>query len=224
MIDNDSGKWDVTPKQRNALYDLNQVLKNMYSSYICDEDIIMPSMEEDIKRHVYKHCLIKKSYDYEFMVNSLVNIDTLSKAIKGICLDMTLDSHNIYHLKNYSKDLDFAIAKKLPKDKVQELRKNSDIINDMIATVDTLTSGTWYSIELDEESIISLQDYSVLEKEIAPGVVMVLTKELFPAIKKAHTMRIHSKPMCEEYGIHEVIIESAHDDWTVYTKHHIVVY
>ncbi len=215
----------MPPKRRNAIYDLNQVVKNMYDCYISVDGYIFPPYAETVKRSTYVKSLIHHKFDEEFMQCTVLDIDSLSKALKGICMTQTLTDDNEFKLSNEKKELAFNIGKFIDGDAYVAMNNYEPrrmIMNDM-KDIESNTNG-WFTKEIPEDVLCNLIDYKIEEFALAPGIHIVLTKELLPAIKKADTVLVHYRIMDEKYEIYEVILHSLTENWDIYTKHYIVSY
>lgn len=215
----------IPPKKRNAIYDLNQVIKNMYDCYISVDGFIFPPYAETVKRPAYTRSLVRHKFDEEFMQCTLLNIDSLSKALKGICMTQTHTDDNEFKLSNDKKKLCFSIGKFIDADayvRMNEYLPRRAIMNDM-KDIESGKNG-WATKEISEEVLCNLIDYKIEEFALAPKIHMVLTKELLPAIKKADKVLVHYRLMDGKFEIYEVILHSLTENWDVYTKHYIVSY
>lgn len=215
----------IPPKKRNAIYDLNQVIKNMYDCYISVDGFIFPPYAETVKRPAYTRSLVRHKFDEEFMQCTLLDIDSLSKALKGICMTQTHTDDNEFKLSNDKKKLCFSIGKFIDADayvRMNEYLPRRAIMNDM-KDIESGKNG-WATKEISEEVLCNLIDYKIEEFALAPKIHMVLTKELLPAIKKADKVLVHYRLMDGKFEIYEVILHSLTENWDVYTKHYIVSY
>lgn len=215
----------IPPKKRNAIYDLNQVIKNMYDCYISVDGFIFPPYAETVKRPAYTRSLVRHKFDEEFMQCTILDIDSLSKALKGICMTQTHTDDNEFKLSNDKKKLCFSIGKFIDADayvRMNEYLPRRAIMNDM-KDIESGKNG-WATKEISEEVLCNLIDYKIEEFALAPKIHMVLTKELLPAIKKADKVLVHYRLMDGKFEIYEVILHSLTENWDVYTKHYIVSY
>lgn len=215
----------IPPKKRNAIYDLNQVIKNMYDCYISVDGFIFPPYAETVKRPAYTRSLVRHKFDEEFMQCTLLDIDSLSKALKGICMTQTHTDDNEFKLSNDKKKLCFSIGKFIDADayvRMNEYLPRRAIMNDM-KDIESGKNG-WATKEISEAVLCNLIDYKIEEFALAPKIHMVLTKELLPAIKKADKVLVHYRLMDGKFEIYEVILHSLTENWDVYTKHYIVSY
>lgn len=215
----------IPPKKRNAIYDLNQVIKNMYDYYISVDGFIFPPHIDMVKRSTYVKSLVRHTFDEEFMQCSLLDINSLSKALKGICMTQTLTDDNEFKLSNDTKKMCFPIGKYIDAEAYVAMNKYlhlHTIMNDM-ADIESNANG-WATKEIPEEVINNLIDYKIEEFLLAPNIHMVLTKELLPSIKKADRFLVHYRLMDGKYDIYEVILHSLTENWDLYTKHCIVSY
>lgn len=215
----------IPPKKRNAIYDLNQVIKNMYDCYISVDGFIFPPYAETVKRPAYTRSLVRHKFDEEFMQCTLLDIDSLSKALKGICMTQTHTDDNEFKLSNDKKKLCFSIGKFIDADayvRMNEYLPRRMIMNDM-KDIESGKNG-WATKEIPEAVLCNLIDYKIEEFALAPKIHMVLTKELLPAIKKADKVLVHYRLMDGKFDIYEVILHSLTENWDVYTKHYIVSY
>lgn len=215
----------IPPKKRNAIYDLNQVIKNMYDCYISVDGFIFPPYVETVKRPAYTKSLVRHKFDEEFMQCTILDIDSLSKALKGICITQTRTDDNEFKLSNDKKKLCFSIGKFIDADAyvaMNDYLPRRTIMNDM-KDIESGKNG-WATKEIPEEVIYNLIDYKIEEFALAPRIHMVLTKELLPAIKKADKVLVHYRLMDGKFDIYEVILHSLTENWDVYTKHYIVSY
>lgn len=215
----------IPPKKRNAIYDLNQVIKNMYDCYISVDGFIFPPYVETVKRATYMKSLVRHKFDEEFMQCTLLDIDSLSKALKGICMTQTRTDDNEFKLSNDKKQLCFPIGKFVDAEAYIALNSYLDhcTIMDSMKDIESGVNG-WATKEIPEAVLCNLIDYKIEEFALAPKLHMVLTKELLPAIKKADKILVHYRLMDGRFDIYEVILHSLTENWDVYTKHYIVSY
>lgn len=208
---------------KDQLYDINQIIKAMYKSFNCHEQIILPTTDEDIKLSIFKRSAIvlDDQIEYSFFNTTKVDPIALTDAfkLKGKNLECLKDNDIYYIQEENNPDMKVIIAEDII------CIDNNDFvdINEIIEDPNTYTN----SYILSQEDIESLLDYNA--KELCIGydennypIKFISTLKVFPAIKKADRIVIYSRK-CEISNVYKLMIVSEIvDKMRLYTVHYII--
>ena len=212
-------------KNRTFLYDLNQAIKKIFTGYrfIHKEktDIILPLTMESVKsRPLYDNAFFINNENIDnFIYNSAINGDELNRALKEKAVDVTIDSDIVIE-----KEEKYIIGQKLTEVQIEDSLKHKGL-NLYLNIEENKYIGSYKLTDIDIEELLN---YNVLlntiEYDNKVPIDLVMTKELFPFVKKASSIviRIYKYNMNTKENIYRLLLESNfHDKWIFYNTIHI---
>jgi hypothetical protein len=222
--------WIDNTKVRNEIYSFNQAVKQVYNGYRFTSDgIVIPSSVEAIKSpQVFNKSLFvhfKYANPFPFLEDSVIYPEELNKALKDKCTDYSIRD-GVHYLSGTNKagdKLEYATGAPMT-----EFQKEDTSNYRGLAEFHKLTRmNAVLEYSLDGEDISTLLEYKVLDKDIGmykkKPVHIIVSKEIFPVIKKADCINISVYDYNEvPDGVYEILISSCAATWSFYSIHYIL--
>ena len=210
-------------KIRKELYDFNQMAKNIYNFYLYMDGVIVPDSLDNIKTlKLFKNSLfVRNAEHYSFMNNCLIDPIMLNKALQDKCYSSKYDGIDSIL---YGDKSSYTIGVQL-----SEFQKENSKLNPGVQLLKKLDINNYINEYLlnnqDKESLLNYETISlVIGKFKKDDIILILTKSLVPALKKANDIVIYSKPYITQHSsnIFDILIVSKADTWTFYSNHKII--
>lgn len=201
-------------KTRTKLYDLNQLIRKVFNGYRyikLNSNIILPLTMDSVKsRPIYDNAFfIYKEDIFDFLDNTAINGDILNSALKDKADDIIVENNNII----LEKKERYNIGSKL-----NDFQMNDSLKHKGLVLYNSLEDSDFISnYILSDMDIESILNYNVLLNIIGYDdkipIEFVMTKEIFPFIKKATNTTIsiyHYNNKTKEY-IYKLLINSKYE-------------
>lgn len=201
-------------KNRTKLYDLNQLIRKVFNGYRyikLNSNIILPLTMDSVRsRPIYDNAFfIYKEDIFDFLDNTAINGDILNRALKDKADDIIIANNNII----LEKKERYNIGSKL-----NEFQMNDSLKHKGLVLYNSLEDSDFISnYILSDIDIESILNYNVLLNIIGYDdkipIELVMTKEIFPFIKKATSTTIsiyHYNNKTKEH-IYKLLINSKYE-------------
>ena len=201
---------------RTDLYDLNQLIKKIFNGYRYINqngyNIILPLTMNSVKsRPIYDNSFfIYRNNIYNFLDNSAIDGEVLNNALKDKADSVIIENDKII----FEKKEKYNIGKKLTDIEISDSFKHPGFMLYMNVNEDKYIS----QYKLTNKDIRSLLNYEVLLNIIGYDgrieIELVMTKEIFPFIKKASDtyIDIYKYNANTKEKIYELIITSKYNN------------
>lgn len=206
-------------KIKKMLYEFNQLAKSVYDSYSYKDSIALPFSKSSVKNpELFSNSLLvnRELIELPFIQNTVIDPVTLNNAIKDTKLNSYIKTHDTHYLVSGNDETYYAVSRDLLDNEV-----NKSKFLPMINTKD-------YNNEyvLSKKDIDLLLGYNTVEFNIGSDknkdIRFICTLKVFPAIKKANSIVVYSKPYNKNENIYMILICSIGDTWSFYSLHSIL--
>ena len=211
--------WIDNPKIRKELYDFNQAVKQVYELYRYSDGIVTPITLNAVKnKQLFTNSVFfRTASHFDFINNCAVNPVELNNALKDKCYNMNFNEDTWkFSLGKYQ------VSVLMHPDQISDMRKFPGLVsftnfmdNDIVAM---------YS--LTDEDINRLLNYDVMTLTVGSykgrDIKLIVTKELFPVIKKVHTITMTFYPNKELEDVFNFTVKSCADTWSFSSQHHMI--
>ena len=210
-------------KEREALYDLNQVIKNVFKFYTYIDGVICPSeMDAIMNQSLFLNSIFIHKRKYDFMNECMISPTELSKGLKRKPSQITLreEERIIWN----DKEEKFVYGASMDTSQVIDANKYRGImlLNDL--------NLEEYPIvyHMDDNTVEELKSYAMINLilgEDDKGLVSLLAGlKLFPCIKKATDITIYGKRdgTLRNKNTFQIVIVESSDDWSFYAFHYMI--
>lgn len=217
-------------KGRKRITDINMVAKTIFKKYAVVNNICI-ALDEKYYEHKVLHkdaiVIIKDNVpNYPFLDMVEFDANEFNKALRNRCKNYSFENEKLVLSKGKMPDI-YKVGDKISEDVVENTFMKLSAFKTYERFATTFDSFT-------NEWIMDSESKEVLLKHGAPKFIIGKTKEgdgiklkchhrVFPAIKKAESIRIYSKLLNPDNNdLYEIFIVSEADDWRMITRHVIV--
>lgn len=200
------------------LYEFNQLAKSVYDSYSYKDYIALPYNKSSVKNpELFSNSLLvnRELIELPFIQNTVIDPVVLNNAIKDTKLCSYIKTYDTHYLVSENETY-YAVSRDLMDNEISE------------SSFLPMINAKDYSNEyiLTKKDIDLLLDYNTVEFNIGSNknkdIRFICTLKVFPAIKKANSIVVYSKPYNEDEDIYVVLICSIGDTWSFYSLHSIL--
>lgn len=215
----------ISDKQmRESIQSLNQVIKEVYKHYSYSDGIIIPSAMDDISNpNLFTYSLFIHDDKIDFMDGAVIEPQLLSNAMTKRCGILDIEDGK-RTLINEKKQISITYGFDMDELHLKDFNHNPGLnaLSDFKNKIDK------YDIRWDMDDDIKdlLLSYEATKVCIGENkgkdVNLVMTKKLFPAIKKANQISVYAKLHNEEEQTYKFATISAGNGWRFYSFHRLI--